>query len=251
VRVEETSGNQHYTFAMHTDKEPFNDSHARLALKYAIDRQEILDKILLGHGYLGNDHPIGKANRFYAAHFEQREYDPDRAKHHLRQAGLSSLNVNLHAADAAFAGAVDTAVLYRGHAAPTGVNINVVREPNDGYWSNVWLKEPFTAVYWFGRPTEDWMFSTVYAEGVPWNDTNWKHERFNRLLKEARAELDTDKRREMYYEMQRIVRDEGGAVIPVFANFVFATRDNVGHPDGLAANIGLDGLRLIERWWFE
>ena len=40
----------------------------------------------------------------------QRVYDPDKAKFHLKQAGLDSLSVDLSAADAAFAGAVDAAV---------------------------------------------------------------------------------------------------------------------------------------------
>ena len=81
---------------------------------------------------------------------------------------------------------------------------------------------PWCMEYWSGRATADWMFSTVYAENASWNDTYWKHERFNRLLKSARAELDDAKRREMYVEMQKIVKDEGGMLIPVFANWVEA-----------------------------
>ncbi|MCB1403007.1 MAG: peptide ABC transporter substrate-binding protein, partial [Rhodobacteraceae bacterium] len=66
----------------------------------------------------------------------------------------------LSAADAAFPGAVDAAVLYSEQAAAAGITIDVIREPNDGYWSNVWMVKPFVAVYWSGRPTADWMFST-------------------------------------------------------------------------------------------
>ncbi len=250
IEIVETSGNAHYTFAMRTDTPPFDNNDVRLALKYALKRKELLEKILRGHGYLGNDHPIGKANRYYAADLPQREYDLDKAKFHLKKAGYSSLSVELSAADAAFPGAVDAAVLYKEHAAPAGINIKVVREPNDGYWSNVWMKKPWCAVYWGGRPTEDWMFSTAYAADAPWNDTFWKNERFNQLLREARAELDEDKRRQMYYEMQKIVRDEGGAVIPLFNNYVMALSSRIGH-DRLGNNWSLDGFRAIERWWFK
>jgi peptide/nickel transport system substrate-binding protein len=236
VRVEETSGTQHYTFAMRTDTPPFDNNDVRLALKYAVNRQELLEKILRGRGVLGNDHPIGRANRYYASELPQREYDIDKAKFHLKKAGLSSLKVDLSAADAAFAGAVDAAVLYREHAAKAGIDITVVREPNDGYWSNVWMQKPWVAVYWSGRPTEDWMFSIAYAAGASWNDTFWNHERFNQLLKLARAELDEQKRREMYVEMQRLVRDEGGVVVPMFANFVFAMSTKVQHEQAMAAN---------------
>jgi len=249
LRIEETSGNQHYTLPMHTDKAPFKDNHVRLALKLAMNRQDILDKVLGGHGYLGNDHPIGKANQFHAADLPQRGYDPDKAKHHLKKAGAENLKVQLHAADAAFVGAVDAAVLFQEQARAAGIEIDVKRAPNDGYWSNVWLKEPFCTAYWGGRPTEDWMFQVGYAAGAPWNATNWEHERFNKLLQEARVELDQARRREMYVEMQRLCRDEGGVIIPMFANYIMALNDKVAHGK-MANNWDLDGLKAMERWWF-
>ena len=249
IRIEETSGTQHYTFAMRTGTPPFDDNHVRLALKFGLDREALLKTILLGHGVLGNDHPIGRSNTYHASELPQRVYDPDKAKFHLKEAGLTSLSLDLSAADAAYAGAVDAAVLYKEHAAKAGIEINVVREPNDGYWSNVWMQKPWSAVYWGGRPTEDWMFSTAYSDGAPWNDSFWVHDRFNQLLVAARAELDHTKRREMYVEMQRIVSDEGGVIIPMFANYVIAMADGLQH-DGMAANLELDGNKGMERWWF-
>jgi ABC-type transport system substrate-binding protein len=80
-------------------------------------------------------------------------------------------------------------MLYKKHAAKAGIKIEVIIDPDDGYWSKVWMKKPWVMCYWSGRATADWMFSTAYAEGSAWNDTFWKHERFNKLLKEARAEL--------------------------------------------------------------
>ena len=65
----------------------------------------------------------------------------------------------------------------------------------------------------------------------------------------ARAELDQAKRREMYAEMQGIVRDEGGVVVPMFANYVIAMSTGVEHNE-MAANLELDGNKGMERWWF-
>jgi len=251
VRVEQASGTQHYSFAMQTDADPFASKDVRLALKLAIDRQELIDKILLGYGYLGNDHPIGKFNRYFASTLEQRQYDPDQARFLLKKAGHENLKVSLSVADAAFAGAVDAGTLFAEKAAKAGITIDIVREPDDGYWTNVWLKKSFAAVYWGGRPTEDWMFSTAYAAGVPWNDTHWQNDRFNALLQLARVELDDGKRREMYGEMQQLVRDDGGAIIPMFANFVFAMSDKVAHAPEISAEWDLDGLKFAERWWFQ
>ena len=106
--------------------------------------------------------------------------------------------------------------------AANGLNVNVVREPKDGYWSNVWNKKPWCMCYWGGRPTEDWMFTTSYAEGVPWNETYWSNDRFNELLLQARSELDDDLRREMYFEMQQLVSDDGGIIIPMLLLLIIA-----------------------------
>lgn len=248
ITVEETSGPLHYTFAMLTKQAPFDDVNVRKALKHALNRQELLDKVLQGRGTIGNDNPIGPSYRYHASDIEQNSYDPDKAKHYLKKSGLSELEVNLSAAEAAFAGAVDASTLYQARAADASIKINVVREPNDGYWSEVWLKKPFSAVYWGGYATEDTMFTTGYHPTSSWNDTNWDHEKFNTLLLEARGELNEDLRREMYRDMQIILRDEGGTVVPLFANNVMARNAEVGHGK-LSAASSLDGARVAERWW--
>lgn len=251
LRIQEVTGNQQYTFPMLTNVAPYNDVNVRKALKYGINRQELVDKILLGHGAVGNDTPIGPANQYYHADMEQLEYDPDQAKFYMQQAGLDSINIDLSASNAAFEGAVDAAQLYQASAASAGININVIQEPSDGYWSNVWLNKPFCACYWSGRATEDWMFSTAYEEGVPWNDSQWDSDdsaRFQELLLLARAELDSDTRREQYFEMQQILRDEGGVLVPMFANYVQAVNNRIVSPETVGNLWQMDNGRMSERW---
>jgi len=248
ITVEAVTGTQHYTMPMFTDVAPFDDVNVRLALKYAIKREQLVDILLAGYGQMGNDSPITPANRYFNKEMPQRRYDPDKARYHLKQAGLDKLSVKLHAADAAFPKAVDSAVLFSESAGKAGIDIQVVREPNDGYWSNVWLKKPFCTCFWSGRPTEDLMFTTAYAADSPWNDAHWKNERFNTLLVQARTELNSERRREMYGEMQQLVRDDGGTIIPVYAQYVFASRSGIAHGP-LAANRDADGWKSMERWW--
>ncbi|MCP4744674.1 MAG: ABC transporter substrate-binding protein [Desulfobacteraceae bacterium] len=249
LQVMRQDGFKHFTFAMRTDKAPYDNNEVRMALKYAIDREQMVKTILRGYGTVGNDHPISPANRYFAKNLPQRRYDPDKARHHLKKAGLKDMKFKLHTAEAAYVGAVDAGVLYREQAAKAGIQIDVIREPNDGYWNNVWLKKSWCAVFWGGRPTEDMMFSTGYAKGAAWNDTFWDHKRFNKLLLDARSELDDKKRRSMYAQMQKLVRDEGGAVVPMFSADLSAASKKVGH-DKLAVNWELDGFRAPERWWF-
>ena len=252
VTVLITTGNKHATLPMHCNTAPFDNPDVRMALKLALDRQQALDTIAFGYGEIGNDHPIGPANTFRATPEElpQREYDPERAKFHLQQAGLDGLTVDLHVADTAFEGAVDMGSLYAEAAKAAGIDIRVVREPDDGYWSDVWLVKPWCASYWGGRPTEDWMFSQVYQAGAEWNETRWDNARFNELLVEARAELDETRRREMYVEMQRLVSDDGGAVVPFFLAYIHGVSGRIGLPETIANNWELDGHKNGERWWF-
>ena len=251
IEIIEVPSGTHNTMAMHVDVPPFDDNHVRMALKLSLDREDALTKILKGAGTIGNDHPISPILPYHAAELEQRVYDPEKAKWHLKQAGLDSLKVPFSTSSVPLQGGVDFAVLYKEHAAKAGIEIDVVREPDDSYWSNVWLKKPFALVSWGQRPTPDIMFTLAYAKDAAWNETHFAHERFNTLLVEARSELDDVKRAELYFEMQKIVRDEGGTIVPFFTNFVYAHRKNVKHGEKLTGNWPLDGSRAAERWWFE
>jgi peptide/nickel transport system substrate-binding protein len=249
LKVLNVAGRQHFSLPMLTDTPPFDNNDVRLALKYAIDREAIVKLVLNDLGSVGNDQPIARENRFFAADLPQRVYDPEKARFHLKKADAEGQSFQLHVSDAAFAGAVDLGTLYKEQAAKAGVTIDLVREPNDGYWSKVWRKVPWCAAYWSGRPTEDWMLTSAYAADAAWNDSNWKNLEFNKLLVAARGESDEEKRRSMYAEMQRLIRDEGGVVIPVFANYVSLTTDKVGYGQ-VSSMWVLDGYKATERWWF-
>lgn len=116
-------------------------------------------------------------------------------------------------------------------AAAAGITITVDRVPDDGYWDNVWMKKPFCAGYWGGRPVEDQMFTTAYRSGASWNESFWSNETFDRLLVAARSELDDARRREMYREMQRLVSFEGSTIIPMYNNYVMAVANAVATPE--------------------
>ncbi len=250
VKILESVGNKHVTLPMLTDTAPFDNKDVRLALKHAIDREQWLSTIFGGHGQIGNDHPIGPANQYRATELAQRAYDPDKARFHLKQAGLDSLDVTIHVSDTAFTGATSACELYQESAKLAGINIEINRAPEDGYWSNVWLAKPWCVSYWGGRPTEDWMFSQVYAAGADWNETKWSNDRFMMLLEAGRAELDPAKRREIYTEMQAILNEDGGAVVPIFTSYLHGVSDKIAMPETIGNNWELDGEKATERWWF-
>jgi peptide/nickel transport system substrate-binding protein len=170
------------------------------------------------------------------------------AKSLLKRAGMPNLQVSLSAADVAFAGAVDAATIYRESAAKAGIDLTIVREPNDGYWDNIWKKKPFCASEWLGRPTADSTMTFEYAADANANDTFWKNPRFNELLTAARSELDDKKRASMYAECQQLVHDDNGVIVIMFTTFVSAHSTKVAHGT-IRNNLDLDGFRIAQRWW--
>ena len=174
------SGSAHYSAPMQVDQAPFDKLEVRQALKYAINRQELVDKILYGYGSPGNDVPLSGAIKYAINPEPVYTYDPDKAKSLLKKAGMDGLKVDFSASDAAFAGGVDAALLMAEHAKKAGIEINVIREPNDSYWDNVWLKKPWCECYWGTRTSADQFLSISLAADAAWNDTHWEYLRFPR-----------------------------------------------------------------------
>jgi peptide/nickel transport system substrate-binding protein len=135
VEIDNVPSGSAITLPMFCDVAPFDNVDVRLALKYAINREELVQKILYGTGTIGNDYHVSPGMPYYPD-LPQRPYDLDKAKFHLNKAGHSSLDIDLSAADSVLPGAVDMVVLYSQQAKGAGINIRPVREPNDGYWSN-------------------------------------------------------------------------------------------------------------------
>ncbi|MAC80239.1 MAG: peptide ABC transporter substrate-binding protein [Rhodobacteraceae bacterium] len=248
LRIERVPSLRHFTFDMDTSVAPFDDPNVRMALKYAMDRDDIIDKVFLGDGKKGNDTPCAEIMEFFAETPPIHEYNIDKAKELLAASGLDEVTVDLSVAETAFPGAVEAAVLFQEHAAPAGIKVNVIREANDGYWENVWLKKPFNGCDWFGRATMDWLFTTAYTSDAPWNNTHWSNAKFDELQKSARLETDHDARAEKYAEMQQLIHDDGGVLSVAFVNWRYAMTSDIGTGQ-IGGLLPCDNMRMTERWW--
>ncbi|MEJ6404297.1 ABC transporter substrate-binding protein [Yoonia sp. 2307UL14-13] len=226
LRMHDVAGNRHYTFAMPTDAPPLDQLHLRKALKYGVDRQGMVDTLLRGYGQVGRDTPIGPANQYFAKDIAAFPYDPDRARYHLRNAGLDRLQVGIADFNDVLADTMATA----------GIDLKTSGVPTLKF------------AEWSGRLTEDWMFAMGYTPAAPWNDSGWDHAQFNALMETARSELDSIKRRALYREMQVILRDEGNMLIPMFANDVHAVNNRIWSPQTIGNQWQMDNARMAERW---
>ena len=87
---------------------------------------------------------------------------------------------------------------------------------------------PFVSSYWGGRAAATQMLSVAYEAGAPWNETHWNNAKFEKLLSDARSETDEAKRKPYIWEMQAMLHEQGGAIIPVFRDWLDAHNEKVG-----------------------
>jgi peptide/nickel transport system substrate-binding protein len=243
-----TSGN--YTnLNIRLDTEPGAKFDFIEGMKHLVNREMIQKSVLRGLAQIGNDQPVSAANRYHNPNLKPREFDPEKAKFHFEKAGLLGVEIPIVASDAA-SSSVDMATVVQQAGAGIGMKLTVDRVPSDGYWSNYWLKAPVHFGNINPRPTPDILFSLLYSSDAPWNESQYKSEKFDSMMVEARGALDDEKRTEIYWEMQEMIANEAGTIIPAYISNVDALSTKVG---GLKANPlgGMMGYAFAEYVWLD
>ncbi|MCA1326752.1 ABC transporter substrate-binding protein [Herbaspirillum sp. alder98] len=246
--VFETQSGAYTDLIMRKDTGPGANPDFVLAMKYLLDREQMKKTIALGHAVIGNDQPIDPTNRFYLAGLPQRTMDLDRAKFHLQKSGVTG-KVPVVASPAAMY-AVDIATVMQQTAQRVGLELDIKRMPAEGYWSNHWLNSPVGFGNVNPRPSADVLFTQFFLSSAPWNESRYKSAQFDQLLTSARAEVDFNKRKQMYGDMQTMVNADAGIGIPMF----LASLD--GHSTKLKGLSpiplgGLMGYSFAENVWLD
>lgn len=247
--IVETKSGLYTDLIMRADRHPTSNPDFVLAMKYLLDRNLIKKALFRGYAEIGNDHPIAPTDRYFSADIPQREYDPERAKYHLRKSGLSGIRIPMYASPAA-PGSVDTASLLQESAARLGLKLAVNRVPADGYWSNHWMKHPLGFGNTNPRPTADLKFSLFFKSDAPWNVSGWVNDQFDQLVVAARAESDEANRRQMYADMQQLVHEKCGVGIPVFISLLDAHDSRIKGLGSIPIG-GLMGYSFADHIWLD
>ena len=208
-----------------TDTEPFTDARVRKAVRIATDRQAIIDLVLgPDGGVVTCDHPVWSGDQ-YRAPFNCPQ-QVDEAKRLLAEAGYpDGIEFDVTTSDLR-AIWIDMVQVYQQQVAQAGITVNLVKAPADGYWSEVWMKKTVVTTSWGQRPA-DQILNEDYRGGAPWNETYWNRADFDKLLDQARQELDFEKRKALYHRLQTILYEEGGSFIPFHINQAVATTARV------------------------
>ena len=189
------------------------------------------------------------SNRYFATDLPAAPYDPEKAAFHWKKSGYSG-KLLLSVSDAGFSGAVDAGQLFQASAQKAGIPLELERVPADGYWENIWLKKSFVASNISTRSTADATLSLFFAAGAAWNETAWKNEGFESLLRAARGELNEQKRTQMYHDIQFLIAGQGSEIVPVRSDGLDASRSNVGGFT-VVPGLAMSGLRVAEKVWLE
>src|SRR5918997_6133718 len=201
-------------FTMRVDAPPFDDNRVRQAMRLLVDREQMVQQVLSGKGRVAND-LYAPYDDCYADDLPQREQDLDQAKSLLRQAGQSDLRVEPVTGDI-FRGVVGAGQGFAEQAKGAGVQVKVRKVDTGTFYGDNYLKWPFAQDFWSTR-----LYLTQVAQGSlpdsPFNETHWEDQEFQRLIREARAELDEDRRCEQLVEAQTIEDERGGYALPVLS----------------------------------
>ena len=213
--VFEAASSSYMAIYMNMTVEPFDNLLVRKALQAATDRETILQSALLGRGGIASDHPIASNDPVFASQYAPPDYNIDLAKTLLEQAGYpNGIDLTLATSDAG-APMVEMAVAFKERAAPAGIRITIAEVPEGDFWSTVWLQEPFSTVWWNGRPP-DAALSGIYTSDAPWNESQYFNPVIDQLIADARGQENLEDRQATYAEVQRILIDDVPRIVAVF-----------------------------------
>jgi peptide/nickel transport system substrate-binding protein len=230
---------------MRVDAAPFNNVNVRQAMKWLVDRQQMLDIVFKGYGLIGNDlYSLYDAD--YNTSIPQRTHDPDKAKSLLKAAGMSDLTVTLNTANIA-AGTTEMATVFAQQAKAAGVTVNINLITATELFGPNYCKWVFAQDSW---PAIGFLTNTGEGEvpGAPYNESHFDNPQFNALYSQALATIDPVKQKQIVEDMQLIWWNEGGYIIPYF------TPSIDGHAKNLQGVVESKELYLsnfgFKNFWF-
>lgn len=213
--VDEYESSSTLCWVMHCGKAPFNNVKVRQALRLAVNRAGIVNQVYDGHARIGNDifDPFDPA---YASDIPQREADPEQALALLKQAGHDRISVELTGAPvAATANKQNEALVSQAKAA--GFDITFRKVDVATFYGDSYGTYPLSLSFWGNLSILDQAGLTI-VEGSPYNGSKWSDKEFDKLFKQALAESDFAKRKEIMHRMQEIEWERGSYLVAQFQN---------------------------------
>jgi peptide/nickel transport system substrate-binding protein len=185
------------------------NKNIRKALNMAVDVQSIVDVVTFGYGTPANSYvPAGAL--YYNPDNPNYQYDPNKAKTMLEAEGATemSLNIIIGAGDAV---EEQIGVMLKDQLAKVGVDLEIRKVDPGQTWDMYVAGEYDTAIAYWTNDIIDPDQKSTFSLGMDENLNYWtryKNQHVADLVAKGRVELGPDKRREIYYEIQKIAKDD-------------------------------------------
>lgn len=200
------------------DREPFDDPNVRLAMRYGMDSNRVLDLAQRGLGLPGEHHFVCPIHPDYAE-LPEMTRNVETAKQYLKDSkygGPVSFKFNAKKDPAWEISAVQAMVEQWKEC---GINAEIEVMPSAQFW-DVWDKFDCGFVEWAHRPLGFMVLSLGFRTGVPWNPTMFADQEFDDLLTEAEGTLDVNERKKIMAKIEKIMQERGPICQPVWRSIL-------------------------------
>ena len=219
-------GNSYSYMGFNLKRKPFDDVRVRQAINYAIDKQEIIDGVLLGLGEPVAS-PYKPGTRWSNPKLMPYPYDPNKARALLREAGFVDTNGDgiLEKDGKPFSFEIltnqnkereMTAVLIQRRLKEVGIEVNIRVLEWASFLGRFIKPKQFDAVVlgWSLSLDPDqygiW-HSSQQAPGQ-FNFISYSNPQADKLLEAGRIELDPDKRMKIYHAFSKILLEDSPVI---------------------------------------
>ncbi len=220
------------------NEEPFDSRDARLALEYAIDKQEVMEAALYGQGQVATS-PATPGSQWEHPSLEPREQDFEKAQEHLEAAGYPDGFEATFQIPEQYNDQVTAAQVIEASAAQVGIELDIQLITWSNWLSDVYSDQNFQATtssylaLWF---PDAGFHRPLHSDGA-FFFTGWEDEEYNELVEEARTLYDMEERAPLYHEAAEMLKERRSGHIMLYWTPTLMARHNgytgeVMSPDG-------------------
>ena len=207
-------------------QEPFTDLKVRQAFKHAIDRERYVNAVFAGDATPTADIPIPKSDPFYPSDIQPLEYDPEKAKALLAEAGFDGgLDIKCYTAPTA-PGEVDAAVVFKDIMAESGIRVEPVTQSPDQFFAESFLVRPFV-VGALLRQHASVIAPLVYTTDATFPQSKFGNATFDKLVADATAAEDEAQSKQLFGDAWDLMNQECGELIPAHHDRIWITKNFV------------------------
>jgi peptide/nickel transport system substrate-binding protein len=193
---------------MNVKNPPYDDQRVRRGVQLTVDNAEVLKLGFNGAGSVAENHHVCPIHPEYAE-LPPFKQNVEEAVALLTEAGAMDHEHELISIDDDYRRNTTDAIAAQMRDAGLKVKRTIV--PGSSFWNN-WTSYPFSTTNWNMRPLGVQVLALAYRSGGAWNESGFSDPEFDALLTQALATPDTEARRAIMANVERILQDSGAII---------------------------------------